>query len=110
MNALELSRQLPRRALARREATTETFDLQMALAFEVDAAILGRDPQLLLGVLALLGPAQLLFDRGGAIAGRRLLGFDQLGYPSLLILGLAQARLQARHVGLERAHGRLGRL
>ena len=34
----------------------------------------------------------------------------ELGHAPLLLLGLAQALLEARHVGLERAHGRLGRL
>ena len=53
-----------------------------ALPFKVDVAVLGLDPQLLLGVLALLGPAQLLLarrPRSAARGSRRLLGLDELG-------------------------------
>ncbi len=111
LNALQLPRQLPRSALARAEAPAEPLHLQTTLPFQIDAAVLGLDAQLLLGVLALLRAPKLLLARRSAVDDRlALLGRDGLRCAPLLLLGLAQTLLQARHVGLERAHGRLGGL
>ncbi len=68
----------------------------------------------MLGVLALLGPPQLLLGARAALGGgdRRdgLLALDELGYSPRLRLGLPQALLEAGHVRLERPHRRLGGL
>ena len=93
-------------ALARAETAGEPVDLGAALALELRAAVLGLDAQLLLGVLALLDAPQLVLT----LSRRRLLGIEPPGEERPLLRGLPQPLLQARQVGLERLHGRLGRL
>jgi hypothetical protein len=60
LNALELACQLPCTALARTQPATQPVDLRAAFPFQIDAAVLGLDAQLLLGVLALLDAPQFL--------------------------------------------------
>src|SRR6185437_10782613 len=93
-------------ALARRYALGELLGALAALTLEAGEPVLGLDAQLLLGVLALLDPAQLALARGAV----RTLGLEQLGDAAPFLLGVAQPLLQAGDVAFQRLHGGFGRL
>ena len=105
LQILQAPRELARLRLARAQARAQLLDLRAALALELDAdggdvaePVLGLDPQLLLGVLALLDAPQLVL----ALVRGRTLGLQQLVQSHVFVLGLAQALLQARDMAFER--------
>ncbi len=106
MQFLQAGRQLAGLELVRAETITQATQLVTALALGPHEAVLGLDAQLLLGVLALLDPAQL----GLALLGAGPLRLDHARHPPLLVLGLAQPLLQAGDMAFERLDGRFGRL
>ena len=113
LHALELlgQRSAPSRSLALRRRPSRSVS-SAALAFELDAAVLGLDAQLLLGVLALLGAPQLLLGRCAAIAARS----GPLGLESGSAMRRASSSASRRRCcrlatwRLERLHRRLGGL
>jgi hypothetical protein len=120
-------------ALARADPAGQALELDTRLAFVLGEALFGLDSQPLLGVLPLRGALQLALKRGrlrggelawalwltfgatgcpgqaGRLAGAPS-GVEQLADPPPFLLGVLQPALEARHVRLERAHGRLGGL
>src|SRR6185437_13934022 len=88
-------------ALARRYALGELLGALAAIALEPGHAVLGLDAQLLLGVLALLDPAQLAL----ALGAMRALGLEQLGDAAPFLLGVAKTLLEAGDVAFERLDG-----
>jgi hypothetical protein len=120
-------------ALAGADPTAQPLELATRLALVLDEALFGLDPQPLLGVLALRRALQLALERGrgrgwelartlrrafgatrdaagtGRLTGAPR-GVEQLADSPSFLLGVLQPALQTRHVGLERADGRLGGL
>src|SRR6185437_417114 len=88
-------------ALAGGDALRELLGALAAIALEPGHAVLGLDAQLLLGVLALLDPAQLAL----ALGAMRALGLEQLGDAAPFLLGVAKTLLEAGDVAFERLDG-----
>ena len=106
LHGLQALGDLARSSLLVLQPAAHAFGLQAALAVDRGKAVLRLDPQLLLGVLALLDAAQLMLSLPGLLA----LGLEDLRQPAGLLLRLLQALLQAGDVALERLNGRFGGL
>jgi hypothetical protein len=125
LHALQAAGELARLELTVPQAATQSIDLGAAIALEIDQLVFGFDAKSLLGVLALLDLSQLALDDILGVAPAALvlsrlrtitdgshgsIGGDHLRGAPRLLLGVAQPLLQARHVRLERPHGRLSGL
>ncbi len=95
---LDAPREIAAVLLAGSNTARELLVALATLALQAGEAVLGLDAQLLLGVLALLDPAQLAVALGAVCA----LGVQQLPDPSPFLLGVAQPLLQARDMAFER--------
>ncbi len=92
--------------LASPQTAGEPVDLSATVALELRTTVLCLDAQLLLGVLALLYPAQLVLT----LSHRRLLGGQPLREGGPLPGGLLHLLLETGQMSLERLHRCLGRL
>jgi hypothetical protein len=106
LNALEPLGEPPRLLFAGAQAPVKALDLGAAVAIHARQPLLRLDPQLLLGILALLDAAQLRL----VLEDRSPLGVRPFGVPASLLLNLEQSLLQRRHVNFECPDRRFGSL